>query len=129
MPGAGDPVCLHSLQGGFDFPVRLFPGQVGMYDAVVVVDGGVPDGPPNPPVVAFLGPGRPSERHQELGAVLLDGQGLIHTLECVVGVRGLFEVAGEERYGGLHVRGAHHLVRGVDVAAGDGERDGRDATV
>src|SRR3712207_1640674 len=50
-------------------------------------------------------------------------------LQRVVGIRGLFEVAGEECYGGLHVLGAHHLVRGVDVAAGDGERDGRDATV
>ena len=57
-----------------------------MYDAVVVVDGGVPDNPPYPPVVTFLGPGRPSERHQELRAVLLDGQRLIHTLESVVGV-------------------------------------------
>jgi hypothetical protein len=77
---------MHSLQGGFDLGIRLFLGKVGMYDAVVVVDGGVPDGPPNPAVVAFLGPGRPSERHQELGAVLLDGQGLIHPLECVFGV-------------------------------------------
>src|SRR4029453_392198 len=44
-----------------------------MHDAVVVVDGGVPDNPAYPPVVAFLGTGRPSERQQELGAVLLDG--------------------------------------------------------
>jgi hypothetical protein len=51
-----------------------------VHDAVVVVDGGVPDGPSNPAVVAFLGPGRPSERQQELGAVLFYGQGLIHAL-------------------------------------------------
>lgn len=57
-----------------------------MYDAVVVVDWGVPDDPPYPPVVAFLGPGRPSESHQKLGAVLLYGKGPIHTLEIVVGV-------------------------------------------
>ena len=86
MPGAGDPVCPHMMQRSFDLPVCLFPGQVGKDDAVVVVDGGVPDGPPNPAVVAFLGPGRPSERHQELGAVLLDSQGLIHALERVIGV-------------------------------------------
>jgi len=52
----------------------------------VVVDGGIPDDPPYPPVVAFLGGCRPSERHQELRAVLLYGKGLIHTLERVVGV-------------------------------------------
>jgi hypothetical protein len=76
----------HTLQGGFDLPVRLVLGQVGMYDAVVVVDGGVPDHPTHSPIVAFLGPGRATERHQELCAVLLDDQGLIHALECVVGV-------------------------------------------
>jgi hypothetical protein len=62
------------LQGGFDLPVRFFPGQVGKDDAVVVVDRGVPHNPPYYPVVAFL------------GAVLLDSQGLIHALERVIGV-------------------------------------------
>ena len=95
-------MCPHTLQGGFDLPVRLFPGQVGMYDAVVVVDGGVPDGPSNPPVVAFLGPGRPrpayppvvaflgargaTERQQELRPILLYGKCSIQALQCVVGV-------------------------------------------
>ena len=37
--------------------------------------------------------------------------------------------AGEEVYGGLDVGFVDHLVRGVDVAAGDGEGDGRDAAV
>jgi hypothetical protein len=75
-----------------------------MYDAVVVVDGGVPDGPPNPAVVAFLGSGRTSERQQEFGAVLFDGKCLIQTLERVVGVRNLFKVADEEAYGSLFFR-------------------------
>jgi hypothetical protein len=44
-----------------------------MNDAVEVVDGRIPDGPAYPPVVTFLGVRRPSERHQELGAVLLYG--------------------------------------------------------
>src|ERR687889_262245 len=38
----------------------------------------------------------------------------------VAGV-GLLEVAGEEVYGRLHVVLVHHLVRGVDVAAGGGQ--------
>jgi hypothetical protein len=80
MPRARDPVRLHSLEGGFDLPVRFFRVQVCMDDAVVVVDGGVPDDPTYSPVVAFLGARHPSKRHQELGVVLLDGEGLIHAL-------------------------------------------------
>src|SRR5215213_5410504 len=48
-------------------------------------------------------------------------------LERVVAGVGLLQVAGQEVYGRLHVLLAHHLVRGVDVAAGDRERDGGDA--
>jgi hypothetical protein len=79
-------VCPHTLQRGLDLTVRFFPGQVGKDDAVVVVDGGIPDNPPYPPVVAFLGACRAAERHQKLGVVLLDSQSLIHALERVIGV-------------------------------------------
>src|SRR5215211_8535062 len=50
-------------------------------------------------------------------------------LERVVAGVGLPQVAGQEVYGRLHVLLAHHLVRGVDVAAGDRERDGGDTAV
>src|SRR3712207_1294236 len=47
----------------------------------------------------------------------------------VVACMGLFQVAGEEVYGRLYVRLVDHLVRGVNVAAGDRERDGGYAAV
>src|SRR5215216_3452957 len=42
---------------------------------------------------------------------------------------GFFQVAGEEVYAGLYVRGVHHLVGGMDVAGRYGERDRGDAAV
>src|SRR5215208_1758018 len=45
------------------------------------------------------------------------------SLKRVVSGVGFLEVVGEKVYGGLDVALAHHLVRGMDVAAGDRERD------
>src|SRR5215211_7881533 len=50
-------------------------------------------------------------------------------LERVVAGVSFLQVACEQVYGRLHVLLAHHLVRGVDVAAGDRERDGGDTAV
>ena len=101
--------------------------EVGPYYGVVVVDGAVPYGPAHPPVVAKVGLDRAPESEQEFHAVLLDSPGgtrygstLQRKLQGVVAGMGLFEVAGEEVYGGLDIGGVHHLVRGVDVAAGNG---------
>lgn len=52
-----------------DLPVCLLRRLAGVNDAVVVVDGGVPDRPAHPPVVAHLGSCNASERHQDLPAV------------------------------------------------------------
>src|ERR687894_1476196 len=57
------------------------------------------------------------------------GSTLSATLQRVVAGVGLFKVAGEEIYGRLDVRGVDHLVRGVDVAAGNGEGDSRNTAV
>src|ERR671933_1344002 len=51
------------------------------------------------------------------------------SLQGVIAGVGLFQVAGEEVYAGLYVRGVHHLVGGVDVAGRYGERDRGDAAV
>ena len=50
-------------------------------------------------------------------------------LQGVVAGVSFLQVAGEELDAGLHVRGVHHLVGGVDVAGRYGERDRGDAAV
>src|ERR687885_1898635 len=50
-------------------------------------------------------------------------------LQGVVASVSFLQVAGEEVDAGLHVRGVHHLVGGVDVAGWYGERDRGDAAV
>ena len=47
--------------------------QVGVGDAVVVVDGGATDRVAQARVVAQIGPTGTAERHEELGVVGLDG--------------------------------------------------------
>ena len=50
-------------------------------------------------------------------------------LQGVVASVSFLQVAGEEVDAGLHVRGVHHLIGGVDVARWYGERDRGDAAV
>src|SRR5215210_1679814 len=61
---------------------------------------------------------RPKAAGESVGSSLISPPS-----QRVVARVGLLQVAGEEVNGRLHVVLVHHLVRGVDVAAGDGERD------
>jgi hypothetical protein len=77
------------LQRFQDHRVGLFGGEVGVHDAVVIIDRDVPDHPPDLGVVALLCSRRAPERDQELLTVLLDSPDLLHILERVVAGVGL----------------------------------------
>jgi hypothetical protein len=57
-------VCPEALQRLEDHIVGFIRRQIGTHDAVVVVDGDVPDHPPDPTVVALFRPSRAPGREK-----------------------------------------------------------------